>query len=338
MERREFVGCFKAQIAAVVLLLALVGANAGIAMAQGPQAAHGTVHEDTFFSDALGVTKHLAVYLPPSYATDTTRRYPVAYYLHGLYGSETDWLSKGGIDVVADSLIAAGMPEVIVVMPDGDDGWYTTWKHQVAYATCADTVHVEAPARYCVQHEAYDDYVARDVVSYVDGHYRTLAERGHRGIGGLSMGGYGAMAIALKHPDEFAAAASHSGVVSALYVGPHPFTAPARYASSVDTLAAHKALFLDRMEMFWGTDTADWRANDPAVLAERVKRSGGAMPALHFDDGTDDPFVDENRAFAWELDRLGIAHEYHEYPGAHNWRYWNTHVPESLSWMAAIIR
>src|SRR3954468_1819412 len=67
-------------------------------------AAHGTVRGDAFLSDALGVTKHLMVYLPPSYDRSPKRRYPVVYYLHGLGGRETDWLSVGGIDAVADSL------------------------------------------------------------------------------------------------------------------------------------------------------------------------------------------------------------------------------------------
>src|SRR5437899_3240900 len=92
----------------------------------------GTVHEDVFLSPSLGVRKHLVVYLPPSYGRDTTRRYPVAYYLHGLSGTETDWLSKGSIDAVADSLFARGTPETIIVLPDGDDGWYTTWVDQVS--------------------------------------------------------------------------------------------------------------------------------------------------------------------------------------------------------------
>lgn len=326
-----------ARFAITACLLAAGASHAAAQAVPTPASAHGTVHEDAFYSDALGVTKHVAVYLPPSYAAQPARRYPVAYYLHGLYGSETDWLSKGGIDAIADSLVAAGLPEAIIVMPDGDDGWYTTWHEQVPFATCADTLHAESPARYCVQHERYDEYVARDLVAYVDRQYRTRADRAHRGIGGLSMGGYGAVALALKYPATFAAAASHSGVVSPLYVGRPPFAAPARYAATVDTLAALKAAFLDRMKLFWGTDVADWRANDPAALAESLVRSGGAMPALYLDCGVDDGFVDENRAFVWELDRLGIAHTYHEYAGAHTWRYWNTHVPQSLAWMIGII-
>ena len=109
----------------------------------------GELREDVLLSSALGVRKHLVVYLPPSYAKDTTRRFPVVYYLHGLYGSETDWVSKGSLDVTADSLFDRGTPEMILVMPDGDDGWYTTWDRQVPFRTCADTVS-SAPPFKCV--------------------------------------------------------------------------------------------------------------------------------------------------------------------------------------------
>src|SRR2546428_10277722 len=78
----------------------------------------GAVRVERFFSPALGVERHYVVYLPPSYATAPARRYPVAYYLHGLTGNEADWVSLASIDVAADSLIAGGSPEMIVVMPD----------------------------------------------------------------------------------------------------------------------------------------------------------------------------------------------------------------------------
>jgi S-formylglutathione hydrolase FrmB len=199
-------------------------------------------------------------------------------------------------------------------------------------------VKTEAASRFCVAHQRYDDYIARDLVAYVDRHYRTLASRAHRGIGGLSMGGYGAVTLALRYPEVFAAAASHSGVVSPLYIGAHPFVAPATYAQSIDTLAALRTPFLSRYEMFWGTDLARWRENDPAQLAAALVRRGAVMPALYLDDGADDPFLEQNRALDWELTRLGVAHDFHVYPGAHNWRYWHAHVGESLAWMAAQIR
>src|SRR5262245_52813942 len=90
----------------------------------------GEVRGDVFMSDALGVRKHAVVYLPPAYAKDTTRRFPVAYYLHGLSGTERDWLSRASIDDAADSLFARGTPEMISVLPDRDDGLYHTWEAQ----------------------------------------------------------------------------------------------------------------------------------------------------------------------------------------------------------------
>ena len=96
--------------------------------------ARGQVRPDSLFSHALGVQKRLLVYLPPSYHRETARRYPVAYYLHGAWGAENDWVTLGRIDRAMDSLVAAGLPEMILVLPDGDDGWYTTWNCRSASA------------------------------------------------------------------------------------------------------------------------------------------------------------------------------------------------------------
>jgi len=73
----------------------------------------------------------MMVWLPPSYASQPQRRYPVAYYLHGAFGDENNWVNQGRLAATLDSLVAAGMPEMIVVMPDGDDGFYSTWNFQV---------------------------------------------------------------------------------------------------------------------------------------------------------------------------------------------------------------
>ncbi len=294
---------------------------------------NGTIHEDLFPSASLGVAKRLVVYLPPSYAADTSQRFPVAYYLHGLGGAESDWVARGGIDAAADSLFNRGTPEMIIVMPDGDDGWYTTWTTQLAYRTCADTLHGEAASSFCVEHQRYDDYIARDVVRYVDTHYRTQADRAHRGIGGLSMGGYGALSIALRYPEVFSAAASHSGVVSPLYIGPYPFVAPAKYATQADVTRTAVAAYWARYQMYWGTDLSRWLLADPFHEAELVLRHSARMPALFIDCGTEDALIDQNRALHDELTRLRVRHDYAEWPGAHTWRYWSTHVRESLAWM-----
>jgi S-formylglutathione hydrolase FrmB len=299
------------------------------------QRLHGTTRGDRFESTALGVTKHFVVYLPPSYERTKSKRYPVAYYLHGLSGRESDWVSVGAIDAVADSLIAAGMAETIIVMPDGDDGWYSKWVNPLPYGTCRDSLLREAPERTCVKSFAYDDYIARDLVAYVDSHYRTIADRRHRGIGGLSMGGYGAMKLAFAYPEVFAAAASHSGAISRMLVSRPPNVLPPRYATAVDTLL--RGYFATAGIQLYGRDLATWQANDPSILASRLKDSRRPIPALYFDVGTSDGLLGENQAFDYELTRLGIAHTYREFPGAHTWRYWNTHVRESLPWMVGII-
>lgn len=323
---------------AALLALAPLAAEPAAAQPVAKDAAGGTVRADTVRSQALGVRKQFLVYLPPSYDREPTRRYPVAYYLHGLWGDETNWQRMGRIDRALDSLARAGAPELIVVMPDGDDAWYTTWNALGNSAECQrDTVRKEPAASYCVPWPHYDDYVARDLVAHVDSSYRTLADRAHRGIGGLSMGGFGALTLALRYPDVYAAAASHSGVLAPLYAGPRPYAPPARWASSVDSASLGGRL-QPSMVLAFGRDTAGWWARDPGRLAERLVRGDRArLPALFVDVGTEDFLLDQNRAFRATLQSLGVAHAYAEWPGAHTWEYWRTHVPESLAWMAARI-
>jgi S-formylglutathione hydrolase FrmB len=297
------------------------------------ESARGSVSIETFHSNALDADKRVVVYLPPSYGRDASRRYPAAYYLHGLSGSQGDWTSKGDITGAADSLFANGTPEMIIVMPDGDDGWYTSWTSSLSYRACADTVRQEAPATYCVQHQRYDDYVAKDVVRFIDTHFRTRADKAHRGIAGLSMGGYGALALALRYPDVFSAGASHSGVVAPMYVGPKPFVAPAKLASTTSEIQASAGSFWQRYLTYWGNDIARWRDADVLQTAIALHNKGAAVPALFFDCGTEDGLIDQNRALHSELTRLGITHAYAEWPGAHTWRYWSTHVRESLAWL-----
>jgi S-formylglutathione hydrolase FrmB len=332
--------------AAVLALQGTTGAppSAAIASPASPlassrPAARGSVVAETFWAQALGTRKQYVVYLPPSYATQRDRRYPVAYYLHGAWGGEWDWVRQGHIDATLDSLIAAGLPELIVVMPDGDDGWYTTWNTLGNHAECTrNPPRGEPAATYCVPWPHYDDYIARDLVAKIDSSYRTLPERRHRGIAGLSMGGYGAMTLALRYPDVFSAAASHSGVLSPLYIGPHPFAEPARHATTIEELRRGWDRNWSLVASAFGRDTAAWWSRDPGRMAEQlVGRDRALLPALMFDVGVEDFLVDHSRDFRASLRRLGIDHEYAEWSGAHTWEYWRAHVPESLRWMAGRI-
>ena len=320
-------------IAALALLgaLALPGA--------APDTARGSVHTDTIWSQALGVGKRLLVYLPPSYDATPSRRYPVAFYLHGAWGGETDWIEKGRIDRTMDSLVAQGMPEMILIFPDGDDGFYTTWNALNNLAACrADTKREEPAETYCVPWPKYDEYVARELVAHVDSSYRTLAHREHRAIAGLSMGGYGAITLALRYPDVFAAAASHSGLLSPRYAGARPYAPPTRYAMSIDSMRARYGPALWAfMEPVFGADTAGWRARDPIVYARQLLSAGRRGPALFIDVGRDDFLLEQNRAFHADLAALGYPVRYAEWPGKHDWPYWTRHAPESLQWLAGLI-
>jgi enterochelin esterase-like enzyme len=314
------------------LLLALAALVAVRAGAQAPPSAAGprsTLHARAFESPALGTTKHALVYLPPSYGAAPARRYPVLYYLHGMEGSEGDWARRGRLARAMDSLAAAGMPEAIVVMPDGDDGWYTTWNSLASLSGCEARVPPDEPReRYCVPWARYDDYVARDVVAWVDSTFRTRADRAHRGIAGLSMGGYGAVLLAAQYPDVFGAAASHSGAL-----------APAlRGGGGAPSAAAIEAAWGPRywryLRPVFGRDTVGWWARDPARLLRALRRTRPALaPALHVDVGTDDPFLSQNRAFRDSLAAMGIEHRYAEWPGGHGWPYWRAHLAESLAWL-----
>jgi S-formylglutathione hydrolase FrmB len=299
----------------------------------------GTVRFARFYSPALGVRKGYLLYLPPSYARDPNRRFPVAYYLHGHGQNESAWVGDGRIDAVMDSLIAAGGPELILVMPDGDDGRYTTWARAAGYEACAKDSQRhwadEAPSSYCVETPRYDEYVARDLVAHVDSTYRTLADRRHRGVAGLSMGGYGAISLALRYPEVFSAAATHSGSVSPFYLGPHPYAEPVQYIASLDGLVRR---FGPESAAIFGRDTSTWRGRDPAHLAQLLLRSPGRahlMPALYVDVGKRDHLIDGNRDFHAKLQALGIRHDYREKSGGHDWPYWQRNVGASLRWLAS---
>lgn len=144
-----------------------------------------TVEERTFRSDGLGQDRSYSVLLPVGYGA-STRRYPVLYLLHGKSGDHTDWSRRAPLRQ------AVGSAPLIVVMPDGDDGWYIDW----------------AEGR-----RGYEAQIVRDLIPHVDAAYRTLARREGRALAGLSMGGYGALKLALRHPHLFASAASQSGAV-----------------------------------------------------------------------------------------------------------------------------
>lgn len=299
----------------------------------------GIVDTAAFWSQALGTTKRYLVYLPPSYQRDTTRRFPVAYYLHGGAGDESDWTIRGSLNQTLDSLIAGGLPELIIVMPDGDDSYYTTWNFLGDYPGCLKQppprrTH-ESVAEYCVPWPHYDDYIARDLVARIDSTYRTIAERRRRGIAGLSMGGYGAVSLALGYPEVFAAAASHSGVLAPLLIAYDSTAKIPRYAGAPEQVRSLYGAW-DVLRLAFGRDTTGWWARDPGRRAvfQATRNARVELPAIYIDVGTDDRFLNQSRAFRDVLLRIEQPHLYYERSGGHDWACWRANAVHSVMFLA----
>jgi len=259
----------------------------------------------------------------------------VFYYLHGLGGNETNWVENGKLDAAADQLGLAA----IVVMPDGDDDFYIDSRAPIDYGQCMkDGSGLFVPERKpydtaCVHTRNYETYIVKDLVGWVDGHYRTIARRDGRGVAGLSMGGFGAMELALRHPDEFAAAGSHSGAIALLYRGPRPF-APGKTELNTDVShwgeqAGPIGAWIHRI---FGDDLAEWKAHDVVELATKL---GPGKVALYFDCGTEDGFaLHDNVQYVHEaLDARHIEHAFFLGPGKHDFAFWSARVASSLAFL-----
>jgi enterochelin esterase-like enzyme len=247
----------------------------------------------TFHSQAMRSQRNYEIYLPPSYQQATDRTYPVLYLLHGDGGRASDWAAFG-LQAKMDQTIAAGGPEMIVVMPDGSGhaGDLTDW------------------ANRWDGNDPVEDQVL-DLVSFVDQNYRTVPDRSARFIGGLSSGGFGSLNIALHHQELFSTAMSFSGFIAAN----DPEADPGVFGENPG--------FLER--------------NSPAALVNSEAGAGNIYYVLS--GGQGDPYFQHRMAeFSAELDRLGIAHEFHVVPGGHDMTAWVAGLDFGLAHLAAQLR
>ena len=251
--------------------------------------AHGTIVQDSVVSPTLsGQKKPFLIYLPPSYNTaqGRTRRYPTLYLLHGSPGKDIDWFAAGKADQSAATLIAQGkIPELIMILPDGNgrQGQTSEWGNSGDGRQLMET------------------YVAVDLVRYVDAKYRTIAEPAYRGMGGLSMGGFGAMNIALHHPDVFGFVISLGGYY--------------RAEGSV-----------------WGKNASYIRTNSPIDVLPDDK----AAWKLHMYIGAatkDQPYYTDALQFVQELKGLHIQYRLDIQNGYHSWKVWQVQLYNALLWL-----
>lgn len=229
-----------------------------------------------YFSTALLKHTQAEILLPdPS----VPGPYHVMFLLHGLSDDQSIWMRRTSIERYVENL------PLIVVMPDGGRGWYCD----------------------AIQGFAYETAIGKELPELIE---KTFTTKGHWCITGLSMGGYGALKLALRFHDRFHSAVSHSG---ALHVGHYPPQGDDRFREELTRVV--------------GADPAG-KENDLYALVGKQRPS--KMPLMRIDCGVDDFLIDSNRNFHAHLKELEIDHEYEEFPGAHTWDYWDLHVREAL--------
>lgn len=256
------------------------------------------------------------VYLPPSYATSPNRRYPVVYFLHGYAAhAETYWKSLD-VPAAADADIANGSAhEMILVLPD-------------AFTVYDGSMFSNSPTT-----GDWEAFIAKDLIAYVDGHYRTIANRSVRGLAGHSMGGYGTVRIGMKHPEAFSVLYAMS---SCCLMNDPQRLLPGASANQPPTGALAHAL--SAQAAAWAPDTlnppayfdlpakdgelqpliaAKWTTNSPLVMVDQYVPNLKMYRAIAIDVGTKDPFLVTNTQLDESLTRLGVAHTFESYDGDH---------------------
>ena len=261
-------------------LVLLVGGSAAMPLAQEnspapPVAPRATARTVRINSPSLGQDNYaFAVLLPTEYDT-TTKRYPVLYLLHGGGQTHTAFPSRAWFTREAASR------EMIVVLPNGGRSFF---------ANAAGL----SGARY-------EDLIAKDLVEYVDTHYRTLATRESRAIAGISMGGFGWALSALHHPDLF-------GTVG-------PLSAPLASARADGPDAGSSRV------VFGAPGSEERRARDPLTLVTQLVPA--TAPYFYVACGLDDSLLGASREFVRLLVTQNLPHRYVEVPGGHTWNVWD---------------
>jgi S-formylglutathione hydrolase FrmB len=293
---------FTAHTLLVLAPLAL-GTTAG-AHAQGTPVSQAGVRTVEFYSPAVDRTMKYNVVLPYGY-DDSDLSYPVLYLLHGAGQNYTMWAGMA-VPFYAD------MYSLIVIMPDGGNSWYVNW------AESDDG-----------QKNDWEDHIVDDVVGHVDANFRTIARREGRAITGLSMGGYGAITIGLRHPEMFVSVGSTSGALeygrdAAARLRNGQALRSDRERSDAPNPAIDIPGFnspaerTPRGQPFVTVDQAE--AHDPFALIERVPSA--RVPHIYLDSGTEDPLIDVARELAGILMQKDLQFDFMQMPGRHDGAYW----------------
>ena len=255
-------------------------------------------------SHILKQVVHYCVYLPAGYDAGATqhppRRYPVLYFLHGLGDNEQTLFKSGGWTLLEDLRNQHTMGDFLIAAPEGRRSFYIN--------------SADGSVRY-------NDFLLQEFIPQIESKYRILPGRSGRAISGISMGGYGALRFAFAHPELFSAVSAQSAAL----ITESPQTLDSASRAGAPLAGVLGAVFGKPINV------PHWNDNSPFVLA---KRNAVALrkTAIYFNCGQDDNYGFEKGAAALheELQKEGVKHEYHPYPGDHSLTYFLSHFAEVM--------
>jgi len=257
-------------------------------------------------SELLNTEVKYSVYLPDGYDL-SERHYPVVYLLNGYTGNETDWIESGSMQHIVDYEIEQGrIQQMIIVMPDGDDRLYMN----------------RTDGTY-----PYEDMFMKELLPFIKSKYRIRNGKRYTGISGLSMGGAGALKLALRYDKQFGACAAFSSAV---------FTEESVTASDQESMNGYISKAMPDMVGVKGKNRLNKSYEDYDVL-HLVKTKDPALlksVKVYFDCGDDDFLTLGNAELHKQLTVRQIPHEYRVRDGAHTWPFWRESLPIGLQFIS----
>ncbi len=257
----------------------------------------GTIEHCTMSSDVLGVNKEFSVYLPNGYEKSDVH-YPVLYLLHPAGGTHEIWISVGQIPQIADDAIRSGMmTPMIIVIPDASgEAEFHLGKHLGFFS---------------VPGWDYEAYFHNELIPLIDSIYRTIPDKNHRAITGVSMGGEASIAYAQKHPDIYAVSCAISGIVG------HPEQSQMAQTDK------------DYADSLIANDPTKFAKNATPDMIEKLKTI-----KWYTDCGDNDYFYQGNTEFYLAMKAQGIPIDYRMRSGVHSWYYWITGIAPILHFIS----
>ena len=283
--------------ATVVLLLLMIS----IVHAQ---ISHGVVKEGlTIESKILKKKVRYTIYLPFDYET-STRLYPVLYLLHGYHDNDMAWIQFGEANLIADEAISKKeIPSMIIAMPDAGASWFmNNYNNSVRY----------------------EDFFFQEFLPYIESQYRARPEKRFRAVAGQSMGGFGALNFAMRHPETFDACAA---------MGPAVYTAD-EFASMDDAVwNSGWAVALYGSKSGQARLTEHLLSYNPIHIVETADMEKLKTVRFYIDCGDDDYLTIGNSMLHIAMTKRKIPHEYRVRDGSHTWSYWRSGLLDALKFI-----